>query len=201
MIGRTLKSGLLTAVAVLALLPTAAGATAASAAAQQPAPSAVTQYDNHHHRAHHRHTSYRFHHHRRHLRRHHAHRLHRGHRYTAQAAVYRSFERSMAYRRALRTSPYRLLPYRLVAQPVSYRHVRPVTGRVATRHLRLNVRSGPGTGYRVIGHRYTGRHVALVCKAHGSRVHGNRTWYRLPHHRGYVSAHYIRTNRAALPRC
>ncbi|KUN01113.1 hypothetical protein AQI95_32055 [Streptomyces yokosukanensis] len=195
MIRRALKSGLLTAVAVLALLPTAAGATAASAAAQHPAPSAVAQYDIHH-RAHHRHAAHRFHH----LRRHHAHRVYRGHRLAAQGAVYRSFERAMAYRLTLRTAPYRM-HYRLLAQPVSYRHVRSVTGRVATRHTRLNVRSGPGTGYRVIGHRHTGRHLVLVCKTHGSWVHGNRTWYRLPHHTGYVTAHYVRANRAALPWC
>jgi hypothetical protein len=31
-------------------------------------------------------------------------------------------------------------------------------------------------------------------------VHGNHIWYRLPHHRGYVSAHYVRTGRA-VPWC
>lgn len=67
-----------------------------------------------------------------------------------------------------------------------------VTGRVSTRHTRLNVRSGPGTRYRVVGHRHDGRLVRLVCRTRGSRVAGTHTWYRLAHHAGYVSAHYVR---------
>lgn len=70
-----------------------------------------------------------------------------------------------------------------------------LTGRVVTRHVRLNVRSGPGTGYRVVGHRNTRRLISVSCKTYGSRVHGNHVWYRLPHRRGYVSAHYVTTNR------
>ncbi|MQY36348.1 hypothetical protein SRB17_43470 [Streptomyces sp. RB17] len=202
---RSLKSGLLAAVAVLAFLPTAAGATAADAAPQHPVPGAVVQYDAQHHRTHQRgHAAYRFHH-RVHLRRHHAHharhayRVHRGHLFTAQGMAYRFVPRSMAYPRATWAVPYRLR-YRLAAQWVSYRHTWAATGRVTTRWARLNVRSGPGTGYRVIGHRHTGRHLTLVCRTHGSSVYGNTTWYRLPHHRGYVSAHYIRADRA-LPWC
>ncbi|MFF4754284.1 SH3 domain-containing protein [Streptomyces sp. NPDC002514] len=76
----------------------------------------------------------------------------------------------------------------------------PVTGRVITHHVRLNVRSGPGTGYRVVGHRHGNRLVRLVCRTRGSRVLGTRTWYRLAHHRGYVSARYVRSG-AALPWC
>ncbi|EST19657.1 SH3 domain-containing protein [Streptomyces roseochromogenus] len=187
MILRTLKGGLLATVTVLALLPTAAGATAATAA-QHPVPSAVAQYATHH-RAHHRH----------HLRRHHAHRVYRGHRSTTQAAVYLSVERAMAYRLASHMALYHL-DHRLAVQPVSHRRVLPVTGRVATRHAWLNVRSGPGTGYRVVGHRQKGRQLALVCQTRGSWVHGNRVWYRLRHHAGYVSAHYVRANRT-LPWC
>ncbi|WP_369387041.1 SH3 domain-containing protein [Streptomyces sp. CG1] len=190
MIPRTLKGGLLATVTVLALLPTAAGATAAGAAAQHPVPSTVAQYDTHHYRAHH---------HRHHLRRHHAHRVYRGHRYTTQGAVYHTVERATAYRLAPHMAPYHLT-HRLAAQPVSHRRVLPVTGRVATRHAWLNVRSGPGTGYRVVGHRQSGRQLALICQTRGSWVHGNRIWYRLRHHAGYVSAHYVRANRA-LPWC
>ncbi|MEW2625095.1 SH3 domain-containing protein [Streptomyces sp. NPDC048106] len=69
------------------------------------------------------------------------------------------------------------------------------TGRVATHRVRLNVRSGPGTGYRVVGHRHTRGLVSVSCKTYGSRVHGNHVWYRLPHRRGYVSAHYVTTGR------
>ncbi|MGW3210024.1 hypothetical protein [Streptomyces sp. NPDC001135] len=191
MIRRTLKSGLLATVAVLAFLPTAAGIAAASATTQHPAPSAVTQDDAHHRT----HVTHRVHH-RVHLRRHQAHRVHR---HTPQGAAYRSAPRTTAHRFTPYAAPYRL-QYRLVARWVPYRPLRPVTGRVTTRHARLNVRSGPGTGYRVIGHRHTGRHLTLACRTRGSSVYGNHTWYRLSHHRGYVSARYVRADRA-LPWC
>ncbi|PKW05805.1 hypothetical protein SAMN05428944_7161 [Streptomyces sp. 1222.5] len=81
-----------------------------------------------------------------------------------------------------------------------HRVASPATGRVVTHGTRLNVRSGPGTGYRVIGHRHAYRTVRLACRTHGSWVRGNRVWYRLPHHRGYVSARYVRPYRT-LPWC
>ncbi|MFJ4734713.1 SH3 domain-containing protein [Streptomyces sp. NPDC088770] len=65
-------------------------------------------------------------------------------------------------------------------------------GRVVTHHRALNVRSGPGTRYRVVGARHAHRLVALKCRTHGSRVGGTRQWYRLAHARGYVSARYVR---------
>ncbi|MFD8422141.1 SH3 domain-containing protein [Streptomyces sp. NPDC059466] len=71
-----------------------------------------------------------------------------------------------------------------------------VRGRVTTHHTRLLVRSGPGTAYRVVGSRPDGRAVLLSCKKRGSSVRGNHRWYRLAHHRGYVSAHYVRTGGA-----
>ncbi|OIK27871.1 SH3 domain-containing protein [Streptomyces malaysiense] len=74
------------------------------------------------------------------------------------------------------------------------------TGRVTTRGIRLNVRSGPGTGYRVVGSRHTGRLVSVSCKTYGSRVYGNHIWYRLSQRRGYVSAHYV-TTRGYVPWC
>ncbi|MEU6777260.1 hypothetical protein [Streptomyces sp. NPDC046759] len=191
MIRRTLKSGLLAAVAVLVLLPTAAGATAAEATALRPAPGAVSQYDAHHHRGY---TEYRFH-----LRRHHAHRLYRTGRFAHRGAAYRFAPRTITFRITTGAAPYRL-QYRLAGERVTYRLVTPATGRVATRHARLNVRSGPGTGYRVIGHRRPGRILGLTCKTLGSAVHGDRIWYRLRHHAGYVSAHYVRAGRA-LPWC
>ncbi|WP_316743933.1 SH3 domain-containing protein [Streptomyces sp. MK7] len=73
-------------------------------------------------------------------------------------------------------------------------------GRVTTHRLPLNVRSGPGTGYRVIGVRHTGRLVALKCRTYGSWVRGTHQWYRLAHVRGYVSARYLRV-RGAVPWC
>ncbi|WP_333775724.1 SH3 domain-containing protein [Streptomyces sp. IBSBF 3136] len=136
MIRRTLKSGLLATVAVLAFLPTAGAAPASAATAPRPAPT-TAQYPGHHAR----------------------HRVHRSHRRTY-----------------------------------------PALGRVATRHARLNVRSGPGTGYRVVGHRHMNRLLAVVCETYGTGVRGNHLWYRLPHHRGYVTARYVVTNRA-VPWC
>ncbi|MFF4358448.1 SH3 domain-containing protein [Streptomyces sp. NPDC001604] len=65
-------------------------------------------------------------------------------------------------------------------------------GNVATHRLPLNVRSGPGTGYRVVGSRPVGSSVAITCKVRGSGVRGNHRWYRLAHHRGWVSARYVR---------
>ncbi|MGW0085618.1 SH3 domain-containing protein [Streptomyces sp. NPDC003393] len=73
-------------------------------------------------------------------------------------------------------------------------------GRVTTHRSPLNVRSGPGTGYRVIGVRHTGRLVALKCRTYGSWVRGARQWYRLAHVRGYVSARYLRV-RGTVPWC
>jgi hypothetical protein len=75
-----------------------------------------------------------------------------------------------------------------------------VLGRVATHHMRLNVRYGPGTGYRVIGSRHAGRTVAITCKKRGSNILGNKRWYKLAHHKGYVSAHYV-VNRRTVPWC
>ncbi|MGW2523699.1 SH3 domain-containing protein [Streptomyces sp. NPDC001617] len=69
-------------------------------------------------------------------------------------------------------------------------------GNVATRGLRLNVRSGPGTGYRVVGSRPAGARVAVTCKVRGSGVRGNHRWYRLTHQKGYVSAHYVHSRSA-----
>ncbi|MEJ8651925.1 hypothetical protein WKI65_28520 [Streptomyces sp. MS1.AVA.3] len=42
--------------------------------------------------------------------------------------------------------------------------------------------------------------AALVCKTNGSTVQGNARWYKLSHHRGYVSAHYVHAFRA-VPWC
>ncbi|MFC9283889.1 SH3 domain-containing protein [Streptomyces collinus] len=133
MIRRTLKSGLLATVAVLAFLPTAGAAPASAATAPRPAP-ATAQYPGHH-RAH-----------------------------------------------------------------LSHRRVYPVLGRVATHRARLNVRSGPGTVYRIVGHRHKNRLLTVACETYGTGVRGNHLWYRLPHHRGYVAARYVVTRRA-VPWC
>ncbi|MEV5530770.1 SH3 domain-containing protein [Streptomyces prunicolor] len=70
-------------------------------------------------------------------------------------------------------------------------------GRVTTHHYtRLNARSGPGTGYRIVGTRPVGRALPIACETRGSGVFGNHLWYKLPHHEGYVSAHYVRDHSA-----
>ncbi|WP_328731880.1 SH3 domain-containing protein [Streptomyces caniferus] len=66
-------------------------------------------------------------------------------------------------------------------------------GRVVTHAARLNVRSGPGTGYRVLGSLRRGAAVSLAYKKHGTRISGNRHWYKLADRKGYVSARYVRT--------
>ncbi|MET9127180.1 MULTISPECIES: SH3 domain-containing protein [unclassified Streptomyces] len=78
-----------------------------------------------------------------------------------------------------------------VRQAVHHHHHH-VRGLVTTHHTRLLVRSGPGTAYRVVGSRRDGHVVSLSCEKRGSAVRGNHRWYRLAHHRGYVSAHYVR---------
>lgn len=172
MILRTLKSGLLVTVAMLAFLPTAAGAATASATTAPRPLTVATGQPPAHHTKHHKHHARRVTH-RVHRRRHHVRHLH----HIAVPGMSRVAVQGMSYRRTL-----------------------PLLGRVSTHGARLNVRSGPGTHYRVIGHRHAHRLMRLVCKTHGSWVYGNRTWYRLPHHRGYVSAHYVRTRRA-VPWC
>jgi uncharacterized protein YraI len=170
MIRRTLKSGLLATVALLAFMPAAAGVAAASTTAPRSVPAVAAQHLVHrtHHVRHHVH--YRL----------HARHGHRLFRFTPQGSVYRYGAQGMGYRTGVRSTP--------------------LTGRVATRHARLNVRSGPGTGYRVVGNRRTHRLVSLSCKVYGSNVRGNHIWYRLRHHRGYVAAHYVRTGRT-VPWC
>ncbi|WP_330455866.1 hypothetical protein OIB37_02680 [Streptomyces sp. NBC_00820] len=193
MIRRTLKSGLLTTVAVLAFLPTAAGAAPATAAVPHPVPAMTAQHSAYpapypallvQHRT--GHAAYR-------TRRtacrtygirHSACRTYRTYRRLHPSRARHIVTRSLSYHRTL---------------PAAHRTV-PVVGRVATRRTRLNVRSGPGTGYRVIGHRHARRLLTLSCRTHGSGVYGNHTWYRLPHRRGYVAAHYVRTGRA-VPWC
>ncbi|MFG2634580.1 SH3 domain-containing protein [Streptomyces sp. NPDC048362] len=199
MIRRTLKSGLLATVAVLAFLPTAAGAASASAAPVRTAPAAAVRHDHTRHAGDRsRHIGLRVRHHRGHLTHRAQHRIHhleyrvgRTGRFPLPAAVHRL---------TARTTGTTSAAYRFAVLGTARRVAAPASGRVATRHTRLNVRSGPGTGYRVTGHLRAHRVVRLTCRTHGSGVFGNHTWYRLPHHEGYVSAHYVRVNRA-LPWC
>ncbi|MFF0226847.1 SH3 domain-containing protein [Streptomyces sp. NPDC004629] len=179
MIRRTVKSGLLATVAALALLPTAASAADAGWTAPLPAPAAAAQSAlSSVPPAPARHAPVR--HGAEH--RHHWHHSHHGHHGQAH---HRHHATHRVHGIALRTA---------------YRQGPSTTGRVATHHVRLNVRSGPGTGHRVVGHRHDDRLVTITCKTHGSWVSGNRTWYRLAHHKGYVSARYVRVG-TAVPWC
>ncbi|MFJ8357787.1 SH3 domain-containing protein [Streptomyces sp. NPDC093984] len=164
MIRRTLQSGLVAAVAMFALVPTAAVAADGGRSTSAPVVRTVP------HRPHillpapARHIPAR-------------HRAHRSTRCSHPVRHTRHVTRVVHHRR----------PVRLV-------------GHVATRHVRLNVRSGPGFRYRVVGHANVNGSLVLVCKKNGSYVFGNRHWYKLSGNRGYVSAHYVRT-RGALPWC
>ncbi|MYV48375.1 SH3 domain-containing protein [Streptomyces sp. SID2888] len=181
MIRRTLQGGLLATVALFALVPTAA--VAAESDHVVPAPLVATAPHRAHvlfpdsarnapvsHRA--RHATRWCHHHARHHHfRHHCH--------------------------VRRTHHIRHVHH---ATRTAYHHRSHALGRVGARHVSLNVRSGPGFGYRVIGHRHGHARLLVSCQRHGSYVHGNRHWYRLAHGRGYVSAHYVRVG-SAVPWC
>ncbi|MEV5842689.1 SH3 domain-containing protein [Streptomyces sp. NPDC051985] len=96
---------------------------------------------------------------------------------------------------------YTTLPAPAVHRLHHRHHTYRSVGRVTTRHhVRLNVRSGPSTRYRVVGHRHNGRLVPVTCKTYGGSVRGTRTWYRLPHRKGYVSGRYVRVGHA-VPWC
>jgi hypothetical protein len=173
MIRRTLQSGLVAAVAMFALVPTAAIA----ADSGQPTPAPVVRTVPH--RPHtllpvpSRHTPVR----------------HRAHRST------RCHHPARGTRHA-----HRVHGVSHVNPAAHRRHTVRVVGHVATRHVRLNVRSGPGFRYRVVGHRKLGGKLVVACKKNGSYVFGNRRWYKLAGAKGYVSAHYVRT-RGAVPWC
>ncbi|MFJ8024942.1 SH3 domain-containing protein [Streptomyces sp. NPDC096311] len=167
MIGRTLRNGLVAAIAAVAVFPVTAVASAAPAAPHVPSRGAASSP-------------------------------------VASSSWYPASPQSSipGLQRAARTLS--LAPrhhYRHYAITHARHHARHhltrhVLGRVTTHHTRLRVRSGPGTGYRIVGSRRAGRVVTLVCKKSGSSVMGNSRWYKLAHGRGYVSAHYVRNSRA-----
>jgi hypothetical protein len=180
MIRRTLQGGLAAVVAMFALVPTAAVAVEGDHAS--PAPVVVTVP----HRPHTllpvpaaRHMPVR----------------HRAHRST-RCRHHARHARHISHVRHARH--VRRLHY--VTGAAYHRRAHRVLGRVATRHVALNVRSGPGFGYRVVSRRHLHGRLLVVCKKHGSYVRGNRVWYRLASGKGYVSAHYVRV-RNTVPWC
>jgi len=70
------------------------------------------------------------------------------------------------------------------------------TGRISTSGARLNVRSGPGTGHRIVGSVANGARVTIRCQTRGQRVSGTygttRIWDRIGAGR-YVSDAYVYT--------
>jgi len=166
MIRRTLQGGLLAAVALFALVPT----TAVAAVGDQvtPAPVVAPAAATIPHRPH-----------------------------TMPPALVRHAPARHGVHHTLRRHHHarHFRHFRLVTRAAYHRHGTPVMGRVVTWHA-VNVRSGPGFRYRVIGRLHAQSRVLVSCKTHGSYVHGDRIWYRLACDRGYVSAHYIRTWRA-----
>ncbi|MEU6018405.1 SH3 domain-containing protein [Streptomyces sp. NPDC047515] len=108
------------------------------------------------------------------------------------------------------TAPHQQMPHRRTAPPQlwapSHSTPRPATctgyvqGRVVTRQMPLRIRSGPGTGYQVIGSLRPASTVHIPCKKYGRNVRGNHRWYKLSHSKGYVSARYVR-NVSAIPWC
>ncbi|MEU6367528.1 hypothetical protein ABZ876_17760 [Streptomyces sp. NPDC046931] len=219
MIRRTLQGGLLAAVTMLALVPAAAvaaegdratPATVVTTVAQRPdtLPAAVRHMPARH-RAHRSAACYRSIRHGRHVRHlplsrvgHPGYACHMRHipRTTYPHRIHHGT--GMAYHHRIGYAAYRhhTNQHHTYRQHACRRHAYRVAGRVVTRHAPLNIRSGPGIGYRVLGHRHAHGRVLLVCQRSGSYVHGNRGWYRLVGGRGYVSAHYVRT-RVAVPWC
>ncbi len=69
------------------------------------------------------------------------------------------------------------------------------TGRISTSGVALNVRSGPGTGYRIVGSVSNGARVTIRCQTTGASVTGTYGTTRIWDHigTGYVSDAYVYT--------
>ena len=80
------------------------------------------------------------------------------------------------------------------------------TGVIDSRTRPLNVRSGPGTGYRVVGLAANTARVPLLCHLRGTWITGTRgttnLWYRIGP-RNWVSDAYVitGTGKPVAPRC
>lgn len=80
------------------------------------------------------------------------------------------------------------------------------TGVVASPVKPLNVRSGPGTGYRAVGLAVNSARVPLLCHARGTTISGTRgttnLWYRIGPHNWVSDAYLITgTGRPVAPHC
>lgn len=70
----------------------------------------------------------------------------------------------------------------------------------------LMVRSGPGTGYDLVGGLGSSEYVEISCQKEGETIHGNQYWDWIPAYGGYASDHYLYTSEGngrltALPLC
>jgi CHAP domain len=68
------------------------------------------------------------------------------------------------------------------------------------------VRSGPGTGFGVVGQLGSDDYVDISCQTDGDVVEGNVVWDYLPAYGGYASDHYLYTpghngRHPSLPEC
>jgi hypothetical protein len=76
---------------------------------------------------------------------------------------------------------------------------------VDTGGIGANVRSGPGTGYGVVGGVAEGQSVTVSCQQYGTTVNGNNVWDYLSGQGGYVSDFYVLTGydgrHPGLPLC
>ncbi|HEU4965003.1 MAG TPA: peptidoglycan DD-metalloendopeptidase family protein [Bacilli bacterium] len=75
------------------------------------------------------------------------------------------------------------------------------TGTVNTAGADLNIRSGPGTGYSIVGQVSDGQKVTIYCQAHGSTVTGtygtSNIWDRIGSGK-YISDTYVYTGSDGL---
>ncbi|HEX6967774.1 MAG TPA: peptidoglycan DD-metalloendopeptidase family protein [Micromonosporaceae bacterium] len=83
------------------------------------------------------------------------------------------------------------------------------TGTVNTSGANLNVRSGPGTGYSIVGSVADGQQVTITCQTTGSTVTGtygtSNIWNRITSPSGYIADAYTYTGYdgfiPGVPRC
>ncbi|KAK9727421.1 hypothetical protein K7432_001860 [Basidiobolus ranarum] len=67
----------------------------------------------------------------------------------------------------------------------------------------VNIRSGPGTQYSVVGSLAAGADVQIICQTTGEKIQTTNIWDKVQSN-GYVSDYYVQTNQnwvPGVPRC
>ncbi|MCZ7413485.1 MULTISPECIES: SH3 domain-containing protein [unclassified Streptomyces] len=64
----------------------------------------------------------------------------------------------------------------------------------------LNIRKKPTTHSKIVGGLPYGAKVKIICKVNGQTIKGNPRWYKLAHHKGWVTARYVK-NLNYIPWC